>query len=375
MKISAIIAEYNPFHNGHKYHIEETKKNCDAVVVLMSGSFVQRGEPAIFSKWQRAQCAVKNGADLVLELPTYYASSSSRDFAFGALSLLDSLNVIDFLSFGSESGDIELIKSASKALCDDDFELQEKIKAFQKEGLSYPLALHNALKECNKTIIENPNDLLGREYLKAIDDLSSSITPFCVKRTVAHDNFSSHKNHISAAAIRFMIESGEDVSSFIPEQKNEKPLFYKDIEKMLFYSLLTFDKKDYPVRSKSDCELLSRISSTPIESDIFSFLHNIKSKRYTMSRVKRTLLHILLKSGEKIPSFTPYIRVLALNDKGSSILKKIKKCSDTKIITKVSKSFVEENPSLALDILATDLRSIALAEKTGQDFTTSPFKL
>ena len=373
MKIAAIIAEYNPFHNGHKFHIEETKKIADAVVVIMSGSFVQRGEPAIFSKFSRAKTAVLNGADLVLELPFLYSTASSRDFAYGAVKILNKLNVVDFLSFGSESGDIEYLKKI--AFLDESEEFKAEIKALLKKGISYPAAKEEALKKCNLPCPEGPNDTLGTEYILALNTLSSKIEPFCIKRTVPHDSSEATNVHISASAVRDIIKEGKNASMYIPEQPSEKPLFYEALSPLVAYSIMNLEKETYPVRSASDEELISTIKNTPFNKDINSYLYNIKSKRYTMSRVKRTLLHILLNSGEKIPDFSPYARVLSLNTTGAEILKKIKKASDIKIITKPDKEYEKENISFSHDIKATDIRNLALSERTGEDYLISPFVL
>lgn len=373
MKTAAIIAEYNPFHNGHKYHIEETKKHADRIIILMSGSFVQRGEPSIYSKWSRAAAAVRNGADLVLELPFYYAVSSSRDFAFGAVKIIDALGTVDLLSFGSESADADIL---SEGLNEDKPSLySDLIKRYQKDGLSYPAAEAKAAKKCGIYYPDTPNDLLASEYIKALTALKSGITPLLVKRTAKHDSSQSVGRFLSASAIRDLIKKGEDISSFIPESLDEAPLFFEDLSKLIYLSVLNLDRERFTVRSLSDTELINTICKAVPTPDITSYLYNIKSKRYTMSRVKRTLLHILVNSGEKIPDFEPYSRVLALNDTGREILRDIKKSGRIKIITKLDKEYVKENPSLRADIKATDIRSLALGNMLKDDFTTSPIKL
>ena len=369
LKTAAIIAEYNPFHNGHKFHIEETLKTADRVVVIMSGSFVQRGEPAVFSKWQRAAAAVKNGADLVLELPCYYSFSSSRDFAAGAVKILDSLGCVDILSFGSESGDLE-----SLTLPDEDGDFSRLLTAYQKEGLSYRAASEKAAADLNIILPEKPNDLLGAEYIKALCRIKSPIVPIATRRTVEHDSGILSENFASASKLRDFLSRGFDISPFVPEVPAEKPLFFGDLKSLIYLSVLRFNKNSYPVRSLSDSELLNTILKKRPEEDFMSYLYNIKSKRYAMSRVKRTLMHILLNSGEKIPDFEPYARVLALNNTGAAILRDAKK-SGIKIITKLRPQDTKENPSLALDVRASDIRSIALGLGTGSDFLTSPYKL
>ncbi len=373
MRVAAIIAEYNPFHTGHKFHIAETKKMADAVIVLMSGSFVQRGDGAIFSKFSRAKAAVLGGADLVLELPFIYSTASSRDFSFGAVNILNFLNVIDFLSFGSECADLSLLKEVASLGESDQF--KELLKDNLKAGLSYPRAKEEAFNALSLPYLGEPNDTLAVHYLESLSTLNSKIEPFCIKRTVEHDSTFDSGGFLSASAIREKIIKNEDVSSYLPCPFDEKPLSEDALYPLISYAVMNLDKENYPVRSKADYDLVSTIKGTPSAGDFDSYLYNIKSKRYTMSRVKRTLLHILLNSGEKITEFNPYARVLALNSTGGELLKKIKKESGIKVITKLRKEDLKDNYSLALDVRATDLRNLALAGQSGEDFIKSPFVL
>ncbi|MDO5478254.1 MAG: nucleotidyltransferase family protein [Clostridia bacterium] len=373
MKIAAIIAEYNPFHSGHKFHIEETKKIADAVIVIMSGSFVQRGECAIYSKFARAKAATLSGADLVLELPFLYSTASSRDFAYGAVKILNALNVVDCLSFGSESGDIEFLKKL--ASYEETIEFKSILKTLIAGGMPYPRAKMITLENCRLPFTEDPNDLLATDYIGAINSLGSKIAPVCIKRTVAHDSSTEADGFLSASAIRNKIREESDVSYYLPHSFSEKPLFYESLSPLIAYSVMNLSKEDYPVRGKADSDLIATIKNTPFGKDINSYLYNIKSKRYTMSRVKRTLLHILLNSGEKIPEFSPYARVLSLNTTGAEILKRIKKESDIKIITKPDSSYEKENISFALDVKATDVRNMVLSKESGEDYLVSPFVL
>lgn len=374
MKTAAVIAEYNPFHTGHQFHIAETKKTADAVVAVMSGSFVQRGECAVYSKWQRAASAVRGGADLVLELPTYFALGSSFDFALGAVRLIEALGVVDMLSFGSESGDLPLIRAYADAVTAELSDPASSVRRAVKEGLSYPTAMEQALSRRGTVIPDGANDCLAADYLRALSSVGSDITPYCVPRTNAHDGKTPENGYLSASAIRERIFAGKDVSAFcrLPE---EAPLAPDAMMPLIGYAVTRLDPSGYPVRSSADRELISTIRSAPLTGDYTSYLYYIKSKRYTMSRVKRTLLHILLNSGEKIPDFELYARVLALNDTGAALLRKIKKTSDIRIVTKVPKRMAKENPALALDLAATDLRSLAARLPAGQDFLTSPVKL
>ncbi|MDP4134189.1 MAG: nucleotidyltransferase family protein, partial [Bacillota bacterium] len=322
MKTAGIIAEYNPFHNGHKYHIDKTRliTGADTIVVIMSGSFVQRGECAVFNKWQRAKTAVENGADLVIELPTLFSTSSAEDFAYGAVSILNEIGV-DYLSFGSESGNLESITNIAKILSNEPLEFKEVLRYHQKQGLTFPSAREKALKAVNAdhTLIKNPNDALGAEYLKALIRLNSTITPCAVKRFGAdHDGISTVTGFLGATRIREMLSKGHDISSFVPPQNLSDPLFYEDLSKLVFTAIRLADQKNVLYKTPSDEELLNRIFNTNISQDLSSYAYNIKTKRYTMSRVKRTLLNILFNSDINKDKIENYVRVLALNEKGAS---------------------------------------------------------
>ena len=180
MKTIGIIAEYNPFHTGHQYHINKTKEltNADCVIVIMSGNYVQRGFPAIADKHTRAKAALLGGADLVIELPTIYATGSAETFAMGAISILDKIGNVDIVSFGAETDDIELLKTISKTINANNDDIASKIKEILKEGVSYPVARENALKDylndAEISILDKSNNILGIEYLKAFDSYISN---------------------------------------------------------------------------------------------------------------------------------------------------------------------------------------------------------
>ncbi|MDD3173479.1 MAG: nucleotidyltransferase family protein, partial [Herbinix sp.] len=218
MKVVGLITEYNPFHNGHKYHIEEAKRltGADFAVIVMSGDFVQRGTPAIIDKYTRAEMALRNGVDLVLELPVCYATGSADFFARGAVSLLDKLGIVDFLCFGSESGDIKLLREAAQFLLETPEAFDDRLQAFLKDGLTYPAARAKALKhtleakeEVNEQalvqVLTDPNNILGIEYIKALLRFNSSIQPITIKRIAAgyHDiHLSEHPSQTAAYSMQ-----------------------------------------------------------------------------------------------------------------------------------------------------------------------------
>ena len=195
MKVLGLVTEYNPFHNGHLYHVEESKKvtGCDTVVCIMSGNFIQRGQPAIVNKWARTEMALRNQIDLVIELPVYYSVSSAEFFAYGAIKLLDSLGIIDSVCFGSEYNDIEILSTVARTLIHEPLIYKDKLSYYLGQGLSFPKARALALdhyfsqsgEEDSKligTIMNQPNNILGIEYIKALYKLKSRIKPTTIKR-------------------------------------------------------------------------------------------------------------------------------------------------------------------------------------------------
>ena len=219
MKVSGIICEYNPFHNGHLYHIRETRKNgATHIVAVMSGSFVQRGDTAIMDKLERARLAVRSGADLVIELPVQYCLSSAENFASGAVYLLNALGAVDELSFGSECGDAQRLREAMETVGVTAAAHAEEIKSIMEKGYTYPRALTSVMNGIDPeaaSIIAEPNNLLAIEYLRALKKFGSDIQPFTVKRVNAdHDSSKTENGYASASCIREMIEKKADIREF-----------------------------------------------------------------------------------------------------------------------------------------------------------------
>ena len=261
MNICGIIAEYNPFHNGHLYHIQETRKitDCDAVVAIMSGNFIQRGVPALFDKWTRTKMALNNGVDLVIELPLYYATSSAEYFAQGSISLLDGLGVIKNVSFGSSTSDIDTLKRIANVLFLEPDNYKKVLESELKRGTSFPIARCNALKIFLKKefdakyiseILTDPNNILGIEYLKALLVSNSTIKPICIERVGGDYNSKTIVNHMcSATAIRELLYKNDikAVEEVVPEScfeiinkeilNGKIPMFLHHFEKEILYSL------------------------------------------------------------------------------------------------------------------------------------------
>ncbi|MBN9646525.1 nucleotidyltransferase [Terrisporobacter glycolicus] len=379
MNLLGLIVEYNPFHNGHKYHLEKSKEKTNAThtMAIMSGSFLQRGEPALFDKYTRAEMAVKNGVDLVIELPTLYACQSAEIFSHGAISILNSLNCVNSVCFGSEEGSIEILSTIAKILVQEPEEFKSALKKHLDDGHVFPLARSKALFEYIKAqnllhlnenqlqqVLNSSNNILGIEYIKSLIKLSSNIKPYTITRIASEYNSNDISGNIcSATAIRNVLREGANLShveNVIPKStfneinskidNNFTPVF-----DYMFYNILSsMIIRDYDnlhsyfeVNEGIENKIYSNIFTS---SNLEDLINSTKSKRYTMTKIKRTLNNILLgiKKEDVIRvkdlNSVPYIRVLAFNNKGREIIKKIKTSSDVEIITKFSKiSHIEDS--------------------------------
>lgn len=370
----AVICEYNPFHNGHKYQLTHHKEllGADAVICLMSGSFVQRGAPAIYDKWTRAKDAILNGADLVIELPVVYSAQSAQRFAMGAVKLLDALNVVDYLSFGSECGDIVELKKAAKIIASQRFNslVEEKLKS----GISYPAARTSVLSEhfpeMDETLISSPNNILSIEYINALSEIESKIKPETIKR-----NF----DFASASQIREKISCGEDVSASVPT-KTRKTYDTRAYDNLVLYHF----RKENLTRLKLICDMTEGLENkfkkaAQIATTYEELAGTVKSKRYTRTRIDRICINSLLGIENWHTELNPqYAHILAFNSRGQELLAKMKKLSGIPIITKVAdaKPDTEEYEiMLEKDLLATDIYSILTDKPAGLDYKTSPIKL
>ncbi|MDO5779572.1 MAG: nucleotidyltransferase [Clostridium sp.] len=377
MNVTGIITEYNPFHNGHLYHLSEAKKstNADSIICVMSGNFVQRGGPAIIDKWQRTEMALNNGVDLIIELPTYYSVSSAEFFAKGAVSILHHLGVVNNLFFGSECGNVDKLTTISKTLVNEDSKLKSLIKEYLAKGDTFAKAREKSLIEYLKDedinkIITSSNNILGIEYIKSILRLNSNITPSTLKREGSNYNDKNLSNSFSSAtAIRELLKNKnplEKLKNTIPEEsfkifsklqdENYPFVFDEDMFKFIKYKIQTncinFNNL-YEITEGLENKLLKEIASSNSYED---FILKVKSKRYTYSKISRILTHIYigLDSNNFLninDSNNLYARVLGFNKTGREVLSLIKANSSIPLITKVPR--FTDNPLLKLDIQAT----------------------
>ncbi|MBQ8869016.1 MAG: nucleotidyltransferase family protein [Oscillospiraceae bacterium] len=350
MAIYGIIAEYNPFHNGHLYQINAIKQSdYDAkIVVAMSPNVVQRGDFALFDKWTRARAALICGADLVLEIPSTFALATAERFALGGVSVLDAVGV-DRICFGSESGNLQALTDAVALL--DDAEVKEKLKKYLSEGNTFAKARSLAVKEKNEIAAEclnNPNDILAVEYIKAIAKLGSKIEPYLVlRKSVEHLSEIPNGEFASASYIRENL-SEQSLIDFTPAPAAElfKAEFknggfsngLESLETALVLKLRTMTKEKIAALFDVSEGLENRIWRASREkSDLTGLCTEIKTKRYTMARIRRILMYALLDfTKDKMNSSLPYIRVLGHNAKGLEIISR--KTAKLPVITSLSKA-------------------------------------
>lgn len=402
MNIAGIIVEYNPMHKGHIKHIEETKKltNCDSIIAIMSGNFVQRGLPSILDKWTKANIALLNGVDLVIELPTIYSLSSAEFFSLGAVGILDKLNIVNSICFGSESGNTKDLDIISKILLDEPLDYKKFLKNSLDEGISYAKARNIALDEFNKkykfsensltSIISSSNNILGIEYMKSLKKLKSNITPYTIERKGSNYNDEDlNLKYSSASSIRKYLKEKDDISLL----ENHIPLNTFSVLKKLKDSNFDFNlensmTKFIQYKNISENNKLNNLPDIKegLENRISKLLLNknstfndlvlsIKSKRYTYTRISRILCQYFI-GFENHPTnlwrkeVCNYARILGFNKKGASILKQIKKNSNINLYTKIPKN---PAPILNLDIAST--KAYSLLNKNismDEDYLKSP---
>ena len=388
-RVNGIVAEYNPFHSGHSYQLEDAKRQsgADYTVVVMSGSFVQRGAPALLNKYNRTMMALKNGADLVLELPTLYSVSSAEYFATGAITLLDKLGVVDYLCFGSECGDVHKLQPIADILLEEPKEYTELFKKYLKQGLNYPSARIAALTQYRpdlsdaRDLLASANNILGIEYLKAIRRRNSKLQPITTARTSSnyHDRMlGTHQS--SALALRQAIYDNQNIqilASQMPESAYQilsasvaakEPLQLNDLSAALHYKLLMESEKGYSDYLDVSAELSDRIRNHLWDFTGYrAFCDLLKTKDMTYTRISRALLHILLDIKDddlklyEQADYICYARVLGFRTGAEDLLSVVKKRSSVPLLTKLADAeHILDETGLA--ILKKELRMNAVYE-------------
>ena len=403
MNITGIIAEYNPFHKGHLYQIEQVKRNgADYVIIIMSGNFLQRGTPAILDKRTRTRMALSCGADLVIELPAVFATASAQYFARGGVSILDKLGCVDTISFGCESDDIGMIQTLSSYLSEEPENYKEKLQSYLRDGNSFPKAREITLAECISAeaavFASSPNNILALEYCIALQERNSSMSILPIKREGGgyHDTGLDKSVFASATAIRELLEKtignentcnnrllSTELKDHLPEavysilaKKENKYITQNDFSSLLHYKLLTEDNSSFAKYADVAEDLSDKIHKNLRHySDYTGFCELLKSKELTYSRINRALTHILLNITQemyedaKTNDYAGYARILGFRKESAPLLSELGKKTTIPLISKLAdapKTLNEHGlQTLEHDILCSHVYESIVATKTG----------
>lgn len=413
MSVLGIIAEYNPMHDGHLFHFNTSREITQAEysVCVLSGDFVQRGEPAIVDKWSRTRMALAAGFDLVIELPAVYATGSAEYFGYGGVSIMNSLGVVDTLSFGSEIGDADLLRAVGSVLSDEPVEFREHMRYFLADGCSFPTARARALAKymgaregIDASKLEEQlsyaNNILGIEYVKWLSRLKSNIKPITVRRINSKYNDESlHGEGASALALRKAVKEGhaQKLAEFMPSyatdilsndfKSGRGPVFLEDFTGAILCRLRAMPLEELARIMDVGEGLEYRIKKAArLSGSVRALIEGIKSKRYTESRIRRILLHCLLGiTADDISRIQraggpQYIRVLGFSENGRALLRGIKKTCPIPVITNFKEYRKYDNPVLKrmieLDSAAADIYVSAYdtpeLRRGGEDFYRKP---
>lgn len=376
MESIGIIAEYNPFHNGHLYHIKKIKEKYpdSTIILVMSGNFTERGDVALIDKWKRTKIALLSGIDLVIELPFPFATQSADYFSYGAITLLEKLKVKKVV-FGSESDDIETLNLIAKTQLDNE-DFDKLVKVYSKLGKNYPTAISLAIKDLTNKEITTPNDLLGVSYIKTILKYNYKIIPETIKRTNDYHNEIIAEEISSATAIRKALKEEKNIKDQVPEYTYSYLCdfhFMDDYYQILKYKIIT--EKDLSIYTSVEEGLDKLLKKEIIKATSYDdLIKHIKSKRYTYNKLQRMLLHILCnftkKEKQEFNEIT-YIRLLGLNNKGQKYLNNIKKDLDIPLISKINK---EKDPMLSFEIETSKIYALTLAENKQEDLIKQEYQ-
>lgn len=336
MTAAGIICEYNPFHNGHKYHIEKTREltNSDCVVALMSGNFAQRGDVTVYDKKIRARAAIENGVDLIIELPAIMSLCSAERFASCGVEILNALGVVSYISFGAETDDMAALLDIAKLLCAEPPEYKSALSRELEKGNSFArsrgIAADSIIPDATE-ILSSPNNILAIEYIKALIKTNSPVEPVLVKRQGAeHDSENTDGEFISASAIRNLVRESKSFSGFVPDRcieiyKDAKAHHIKNMESAIIANLLKMSPEEISGIADVSEGLENKIIKAAKDcSDFDTLCESVKSKRYALSRIRRILLHSYLGITKEDLIPPQYIKILDFNEKGQKLLNKAK---------------------------------------------------
>ncbi|MBB6636628.1 nucleotidyltransferase [Cohnella thailandensis] len=399
MRTVGIVVEYNPLHNGHLYHIQQSRKitGADAVVAVMSGHWLQRGEPAIADKWARAEMALRAGCDLVLELPVAYSSQPAQWFAYGAVAVLQATGIVDTLCFGSESGDLETLVRIASILSDEPEEVGAELGRLLKEGLPYPSAYAEAvrlhLRRTGRELdadfrLDQPNHTLGLHYLLALRQLGSPIVPYSIRRERSDYSQKSitDASIASATALRELLSRSGDLGELAPyvppstldilrreAEAGRFPVTWESFSRPLFHLLAQMDESRLAsfAEATEGLEFRLRRSLSELASDsVEELIARLKTKRYTRTKLQRLLLRVLLGhtkdelNAAALASGVRYVRVLGFTERGRQLLRRMKKAAAVPVIHSAAG---DEWPYLRMDARAGAVYALAFRDNRLQD--------
>jgi predicted nucleotidyltransferase len=357
MNIIGIVAEYNPFHNGHLYHIKKVKEMYpdSTIIIILGGHFMQRGESSIINKWDKADIALNYGADIVMELPFPFATQSADIFAKGSIQILKYLKA-DTIVFGSESNDVKKLEEMARIQIDND-KYQELVKKELDNGINYPTALSNSLKALTNNEINSPNDILGVSYIREIIRENANIKPVTIKRTNDYHSNDIKTDIASASAIRKSLKDKNEIIKLVPDitykYLNKENFFIEDYFNLLKYQIM-ININNLDKFQTVDEGIENRIKKYIYESEsLEDLISKIKTKRYTYNKIRRMFTHIMCnftkEEALKFKNIT-YLRILGFNSNGQKYLNKIKKDLNIPLITKFNKNRNDEMLELELRI-------------------------
>jgi predicted nucleotidyltransferase len=403
LKTVGLIVEYNPLHYGHVYHFRQSKINAkaDAVIAVMSGNFLQRGEPALVNKWARTEMALQMGADLVIELPVAFSSQPAEWFAYGAVSALHQTGIVDSLCFGSESGEIDWLKALAHRLHQEPKAFQQNLKQQLKKGINYPAAYSQAIqdfvgedpqmKDAQAFNLAQPNNVLGLHYLIALERLKSNIEPLTITRQKSgyHQQDITDQQIASATALRKILmeqQNTTEISPFVPPytydilcrewEANRGPMHWDRFAMNLFHQLLNSTplqlSEIYEVSEGLENRIKQILPQLNLNESlsIDMLLEAVKTKRYTRTKLQRTLLRILLNHSKqdlemnKLSQGVPYLRVLGFSDTGRILLKQMKTTAKVPVVSNPARSSFD---FLDMDIRAASIYSLAYPKPSSQE--------
>lgn len=373
MKALGIVSEYNPFHNGHRFQIKNAKEQsgADVAIAVMSGNYVQRGDVAVYSKHERARLAVLGGADIVFELPAVFSLRSALPFAEAAVFLLSAAGC-DFIAFGAECDDINVLTAAADLFLSEPEPFQNKLRENLKRGMSFAAARTSAAEDIDQKIAKitkTPNNILAVSYIMALKRLKYDALPvITLRRGAEHDETVSHGEFASASFIRCALAAGRDMSHFMPNNSRETPVSVYDFESLILYALRTSDAGFISSVADSSDGLSERLISSRAKT-LSELLNEVKTKRLALSRIKRVLLNILIKNNISLECKPSYLRVLALNPVGAEYLKQLKKHTPLPIITKPA-AYKDDDLIWESELTASEIRNIITHGKS--DLMLSP---